>query len=54
VPEEVVVAVGADRFHVVVVEHLVHLAEYRPTDPREALSNFSGKVRVAGGRPANG
>ena len=44
----VVVTVGADRLHVIVVEHLVYIAEYRPTDPREALSNLSGKVRVAG------
>lgn len=48
----VVVTVGADRLHVIVVEHLVYIAEYRPTDTREALSNVTSRVREGAGRLA--
>ncbi len=41
----VVVTASNDRLHVIVVEHLVYVAEYRPTDPREALSNLGDRVR---------
>lgn len=43
----VVVTVGADRLHVIVVAHLVYVAEHRAIDPREALSTFTGRVRDA-------
>jgi hypothetical protein len=52
--EVVVVTVGADRLYVLVAAHLVYIAEYRATDPREALSNLGGKVRDAGGRLTSG
>jgi hypothetical protein len=44
----VVVLTANDRLHVLVVAHLVYIAEYRPTDAREALSSLTGKVRDAG------
>jgi hypothetical protein len=44
----VVVLTPTDRLHVIVVEHLVYIAEHRPTDAREALSSLTGKVRDAG------
>jgi hypothetical protein len=44
----VVVLTASDRLHVLVVAHLVYIAEYRPTDAREALSSLTGKVRDAG------
>jgi hypothetical protein len=44
----IVVTVGADRLHVIVVAHLVYVAEHRATDPREALSNLGGRVRDVG------
>lgn len=49
--EVVVVIGGSDKLHVIVVEHLVYIAEHKPADPREALSNLTGRVReVAPGR----
>lgn len=50
----VVVLTANDRLHVIVVAHLVYIAEHRATDAREALSTLTGKVRDAGGRLANG
>ena len=46
----VVVLTPADKLHVIVVAHLVYIAEHRPTDAREALSSLTGKVRDASGR----
>jgi hypothetical protein len=44
----VVVLTASDRLHVIVVAHLVYIAEHRATDAREALSSLTGKVRDAG------
>ena len=44
----VVVTNNTDRLHVIVVEHLVYIAEHRPADPRETLSALTGRVREAG------
>lgn len=54
-PDDAVVVVNSnsDRLHVIVVEQLVYIAEHRPTDAREALSNIGEKVRDAGGRLGN-
>jgi hypothetical protein len=52
--EVVVVTGGNDRLYVIVAAHLVFIAEHRPTDPREALSNLGGKVRDASGRLTGG
>ena len=50
----VVVTVGADRLHVIVVDHLVYVAEHRPTDTREAISNVTSRVREGAGRLTGG
>jgi hypothetical protein len=44
----VVVLAANDRLVVLVVEHLVYIAEHRPADPREAITSTIGKVRDAG------
>jgi hypothetical protein len=49
----VVVLSSTDRLHVIVVAHLVYIAEYRPTDAREAISTLTGRVRDVGGRLTN-
>ena len=48
--EVVVVTVGADRLHVIVVSHLVYIAEYRAVDTREAISSVGARVREGAGR----
>ncbi len=49
-PEDqvVVVLAGGDRLVVLVVAHLVYVAEHR-ADARDALTNIGDKVRDAGG-----
>jgi hypothetical protein len=49
----VVVLTSTDKLHVIVVAHLVYIAEHRPTDAREAISTLTGRVRDVGGRLTN-
>lgn len=52
--EVVVVVTGADRLCVIVVAHLVYVAEHRAGDPREALSTLGDRVRDSAGRLGKG
>jgi hypothetical protein len=48
--EIIVVTSNQDRLHVINVRFLVYIAEHRPTEAREVISNIGEKVRDASGR----